>query len=200
MDNVYAVIMAGGVGARFWPLSRRATPKQLLPIGPTDAPLLAETVRRIEPIVPAERVLVVTNASLKEATAHAVPRLVPGNILAEPAGRNTAPCIAWAAARVARTDPSAVLVVLPADHHIGDEPAYRAVLDRAVEAARDGALVTVGLEPTRPETGYGYIETGAETSPGVRRVARFVEKPDAARADAFLKAGNFLWNSGMFFF
>jgi mannose-1-phosphate guanylyltransferase len=154
-------------------------------------------MRRILPLAPASRTTIVTSEALAEATAAAAPG---AEILAEPVGRNTAPCIAWAAAHVRRRDPDGVLAVLPADHHIGDEPGYLAVLERALGAASGGDLVTVGIEPTRPETGYGYIELGEPLAPGVHRAARFVEKPDRARAAELLAAGTFLWNSGMFFF
>lgn len=200
MANVYAVIMAGGVGARFWPLSRRANPKQLLPLGPTDESLLAATVRRITDLVPAERVLIVTSQNLADATAAAVPQVPRANILAEPVGRNTAPCIAWAAAHVRRLDPKGILAVLPADHHIGNEAEYVRILKLGAATAELGGLVTVGIKPNRPETGYGYIEVGPETGNGVHRAARFVEKPSLEKAEALLRTGNHVWNSGMFFF
>jgi mannose-1-phosphate guanylyltransferase len=162
--------------------------------------LIAETVERIAPLVPPERVLVVTSALLAEATAAELSMLPRENILAEPLGRNTAPCVGWAAAHVRRRDPNAVMMVLPADHHIGDPDTYRKTLETALRAADDGALVTVGILPTRPETGYGYIEQGESMGDGVRAVTRFVEKPDLARAEQFLASGHFVWNSGMFFF
>jgi mannose-1-phosphate guanylyltransferase len=143
---------------------------------------------------------VVTNEALADATRDALPDVPRANVLAEPLGRNTAPCVGWAAAHVARRDPKGVIAVLPADHHIGDEPAYRAVIARALDAARRGDLVTVGIQPTRAETGYGYIEVGEEVALGVHRARRFVEKPNQKRAEQFLASGTFLWNSGMFFF
>lgn len=200
MSSTYAVIMAGGTGSRFWPLSRAERPKQVLPLGPTKEPLVAATVRRIAGIVPPERVLVVTSARLVDAIAEALPDVPRENILLEPVGRNTAPCVGWAAARVARIDPAATLLVLPSDHHIEDEAAFDAVLRSALAAAAGGELVTVGLTPTRPDTGFGYIEVGAPLDGDACRVARFVEKPDLARAEAFVSSGKFLWNSGMFFF
>ncbi|MCB9627667.1 MAG: mannose-1-phosphate guanylyltransferase [Sandaracinaceae bacterium] len=198
--TVYAVIMAGGSGTRFWPASRGTRPKQLLPLAGGDLSLIAETVARIAPLVPSERVLIVTSELLAEATAAELPQVPRANILAEPMGRNTAPCVGWAAAHVRRRDPDALMMVLPADHHIGAEDAYRAVLTTALAAAEDGALVTVGIEPTRPETGYGYIELGGARDAGVFDVKRFVEKPELARAEEFLASGGFVWNSGMFFF
>jgi len=198
--HVYAVVMAGGQGTRFWPLSRGLKPKQLLPLGGGDESLLRATVRRVADLVPPERVLIVTGTGLRDAVLAELPELPPENVLAEPTGRNTAPCVGWAAATVARRDPAGVLAVLAADHFIRDEAEYLAVVRRAVHVAAGGELVTVGIPPTRPETGYGYLELGDALSEGVFRARRFVEKPDRTRAEEFLIAGNFLWNSGMFFF
>jgi mannose-1-phosphate guanylyltransferase len=200
MQDVFAVIMAGGSGTRFWPLSRKAWPKQFLALADSDESLLQATVRRIEGLIPSERILVVTSEQHAEATRAQLPNLPAANVLGEPAARNTAACVAWAAAHVSALSPSAVMAVLPADPHIGDEPAYRALLKRAAAAAESGGLVTIGVAPTRPETGYGYIESGAELESGVLRVQRFVEKPDLARAREFVNDSRFLWNSGMFFF
>jgi mannose-1-phosphate guanylyltransferase len=200
MQDVFAVIMAGGSGTRFWPLSRKVWPKQFLALAGASESLLQSTVRRIEGLVPSERVLIVTSEQHAQATREQLPRLPPENVLAEPAARNTAPCVAWAAAAVSARSPRAVMTVLPADPHIADEPAYRELLARAISAAQAGGLVTIGVSPERPETGYGYIESGAQLEPGVLRVERFVEKPDLARAQEFLRSGRFLWNSGMFFF
>jgi mannose-1-phosphate guanylyltransferase len=198
--KAYGVIMAGGSGTRFWPLSRASRPKQFLPLGSSDEALLAATVRRLERLLPAERILIVVASSLVEETRRLVPQVSAAHVLAEPVGRNTAPCVGWAASVVAREDPSAVLAVLPADHHIGDEATFTDTLASAIDAAAGGDLVTIGIRPTRPETGYGYIEMGDEITPGVHRARRFVEKPDAERAKQFLADGRFLWNSGMFFF
>jgi mannose-1-phosphate guanylyltransferase len=203
MANVYAVIMAGGAGTRFWPASRSRRPKQLLPLGGGEEPLLASTVRRLSPLVPADRVLVVTGEHLAEATIAALPGVSRDRILCEPAPRNTAPCIAWASATIERLDPDAVVMVLPSDHFIADEAEFREVLARAVASAESGRVTTVGIVPTRPETGYGYIEVGGDLAGGrngAKEVARFVEKPDRARAEAFLAGGKHLWNAGMFFF
>lgn len=200
MQNVYAVIMAGGSGTRFWPLSRRVWPKQFLSLAEQNESLLQATVRRIQGLVPNDRIFIVTSERHSEATRQQLPDLPPENVLAEPAARNTAPCVAWAAAHVSALSPNAVMMVLPADPHIGDEAAYRELLTRACTAAADGGLVTIGVTPTRPETGYGYIEHGAELGNGVFKVQRFVEKPDLQRAQEFVKDKRFLWNSGMFFF
>ncbi|MBX3232911.1 MAG: mannose-1-phosphate guanylyltransferase [Labilithrix sp.] len=197
--------MAGGAGTRFWPASRNKRPKQLLPLaGKSDEPLLAATVRRLAPLVPAERVLVVTGEHLADGTAQALPGVRRDHILCEPAARNTAPCIAWANATIARLDPDAVVMVLPSDHFITDESGFQGVLATAIATAARGHVTTVGIVPTRPETGYGYIEVGAELSDAApaRKVARFVEKPARAKAEEFLAAGptKYLWNAGMFFF
>ncbi len=200
MNNVYAVIMAGGTGTRFWPRSRAAWPKQFLVIGGGDQSLLQRTVARIEHIIPPERVFVVTNQQHVEATRGQLPRVPAAQILGEPVGRNTAPCVAWGASHVRRHDPDAVIAVLPADPHIGNEAAYRDVLQRAIDAATDDALVTIGITPDRAETGYGYIEVGDALSGHAFAAKRFVEKPDRATAESYLKSGKFLWNSGMFFF
>lgn len=200
MAGTYGVIMAGGSGTRFWPLSRAARPKQLLPLGGGDEALLVATARRLTKVLPEDHILVVTSEALAEQTRAALPNVPAENVLAEPIGRNTAPCVGWAASIVARKDPQAVLAILPADHHIGDEAMFTSVIEHSVEAARLGDMVTVGIKPTRPETGYGYVELGEEITAGVYRARRFVEKPDELRARQFLAAGRFLWNSGMFFF
>jgi mannose-1-phosphate guanylyltransferase len=157
-------------------------------------------VRRIERLVPPERVWIATGASLADATAAMLPRVPRSHMLAEPVARNTAPCIGWASATIARTDPDAIVAVLPADHFIADEPAFLDVLARAARAAQDGWLTTIGIVPTRPDTGYGYIEVGAPIAEGISAAVRFVEKPDRARAAAFVAGGRHLWNAGMFFF
>jgi mannose-1-phosphate guanylyltransferase len=199
-QDVYAVIMAGGAGTRFWPQSRHAWPKQFLALADKELSLLQQTVGRLSGAIPPERILVVTSERHAQATREQLPMLPAANVLAEPAARNTAPCVAWAAAHVSARSPRAVMAVLPSDPHIQDEAGYRSVLSLALEAASDGGLVTIGVEPTRPETGYGYIEVGPPITEGVLRVNRFVEKPTLDRAQGFLLAGNFLWNSGMFFF
>ena len=200
MSNAFAVIMAGGSGTRFWPASRGSRPKQLLPLAGGDEPLVTATVRRIVPLIPPDRIYVVTSEKLAASTRAALPEVPQDNVLCEPVGRNTAPCVGWAAAHVRRRDPKGVIAVLPADHHIADEQGYVEVLRRALSAAEGGDVVTVGITPSRPETGYGYIETGEEIAEGVHRARRFVEKPNRQRAEQFLAAGCFLWNSGMFFF
>jgi len=157
-------------------------------------------VRRIAPIVPSERVYIATGAKLVEATARELPGVPRANLLAEPVARNTAPCIGWAAATIARTNPDAIVMVLPSDHYITDEEGFRRVIERAVAGARAGFITTIGVVPTRPDTGYGYIEIGAEIEAALTEVARFVEKPDRARAEEYVRGKKHLWNAGMFFF
>jgi len=201
MRHVHAVILAGGSGTRFWPASRRHTPKQLLPLaGRADEALIAATVRRIEPLIAPERVWISTGTRLVDATVAALPSVPRGNFIAEPVARNTAPCIGWAAATIARKDPDAIVVVLPADHFIANEPGFRDALGTAIRAAEDGWIATIGIVPTRPETGYGYIEVGEPVAEGVSAVSRFVEKPTREKAEGFVASGRYLWNGGMFFF
>jgi mannose-1-phosphate guanylyltransferase len=200
MDRTFAVIMAGGVGSRFWPSSRAATPKQLLDLMGSGRTMIADTVERLGPEIPPERVIVVTGRATAEAVRRALPAVPAGNILAEPVGRNTAPCIGWAALHVRRRDPEGLLAVLPADHVVSDPVAFRRALRLAVAAARQGGMVAFGIEPDGPETGFGYIELGEEIGPGVRAVTRFVEKPDLPTAEAYVASGRHVWNSGMFFF
>ncbi len=197
--HVYAVVLAGGAGTRFWPASRAALPKQLLPLF-EGRPMIAQTIERVLPLSGGMRnVLVAGGRAAEAATRAALPDLPAANLLVEPAPRNTAPCIAWAAQRLLRDDPAAICVVLPSDQTIRDVPAFRACLERAIQAARGGRIVTIGIRPTRAETGFGYIELGAGDGP-VRDVARFVEKPDAARAEAYVAGGRHLWNAGIFVF
>ncbi|MFT7486273.1 MAG: mannose-1-phosphate guanylyltransferase [Candidatus Paceibacteria bacterium] len=198
----YAVIMAGGSGTRFWPASRRSRPKQFLPIG-SELPMITATAQRLEGLVPLERVLVVTSGDLAAQVTTCLPDLPPANVLVEPVGRNTAPCVALAALEIERRSPGAVQVVLPADHVIEPAEDFRASLRAAAQEARRASnLVTLGVRPTFPATGYGYIEQGAEVAQHgefrAHRVERFVEKPELTRAQSFMEAGNFLWNAGIF--
>jgi mannose-1-phosphate guanylyltransferase len=195
---LHAVVMAGGVGARFWPASRRARPKQFLAIGGAE-PLVVATVRRLVGLVAPERTWIVTGAEHAGLTRALLPHLPAENVLAEPRGRNTLPCVALAAAAIARCDPVNVQAVLPADHVIAPAADFRAGLAAAAEAARESlALFTFGVRPSAPATGYGYIKRGAALEPGVFAVERFVEKPGREAAEAFLADGGYLWNSGMF--
>lgn len=197
---MYAVILAGGSGTRFWPVSRQSRPKQLISVvdGPT---MLQRTVERILPMKP-KRLIVVTNILQAEETERQLAkyrRSLPVSIVPEPVARNTAPAIALAASIVAAHDPCAVMAVFPADHFIRDEVGLQDAIRVAVETARNGYLVTMGIEPTRPETGYGYIEAELEMrGEGPYPVARFVEKPDRKKALEYIESGNYFWNSGMF--
>jgi mannose-1-phosphate guanylyltransferase len=199
--SIYALILAGGAGTRFWPASRARLPKQLLGIL-SERPLLAETIDRVRPVVGAdERIFISSAASVAAATSVALPTFPEERILIEPVGRNTAPCIGWGAATIAREDPEAIVIVLPSDHHVTNLEAFTAALEAAIASAKDGHITTLGITPTRPETGYGYIEIGEKLGSGPsHRVARFVEKPDAKRAEAFVAGGRHLWNGGMFIF
>ena len=199
---MFAVIMAGGKGARFWPRSREKMPKHLLDIL-GERTIIRETVDRIRPLVPAERTLIVTGRSHATELIRQLPEIPPENILIEPIGRNTAPCIGLAALHILRRVPDAVMLVLPSDHRIGDDAAYRRVLRTAADTAGESdALVTVGIRPTGPETGYGYIEQGElHASRGMERIYQvrsIREKPPREEAERFLERGGFSWNSGMF--
>lgn len=195
---LFAVVLAGGVGSRFWPLSTPQRPKQLLPLV-GERPLLVETVERLVPLVGAERVLILTNLTLRDPILAALPTLAPDQLLMEPRPAGTAAALTWAALEVRRRGgPDARMVCVHADWAIGDAAAFRATLARAAEAAAaQGALATVGIVPSRPDPGFGYIQPGDAVAAGVRRVARFVEKPDRERA-ARLVADGCLWNSGIF--
>jgi mannose-1-phosphate guanylyltransferase len=198
----WIVILAGGGGTRLWPLSRRRRPKQFLPLVGSGETLLGATVRRLAPLAPLDRVLVVTAASQADDVLRAVPDLPPDNLIVEPIGRNTAPAIGLAAIDVIDRDPDGVMAVIPSDQFVFDEQQFQDAVRRAVAAAAEGQVVTIGIRPTRPETGYGYIQRGAPIEPSgeLYAVARFVEKPDRQTAEQYLTAGDYLWNAGMFFF
>jgi mannose-1-phosphate guanylyltransferase len=200
-SSVFAAIMAGGQGTRFWPKSRRSKPKQFLSII-CDETMISNTVNRLIPIIPKENIFSVINRShineMKEHTS-----IIEENIIVEPIGRNTAPCIGLAAIYIQRKDPEGVMVALPADHYIKEEELFHKTLLIAKEvASKKGYLVTLGIEPKTPATGFGYIEKGEpllqKGSNEVFKVKRFTEKPDLNTASKFLTSGNFLWNSGIF--
>jgi mannose-1-phosphate guanylyltransferase len=194
----HPVILAGGRGTRFWPLSRRRRAKQLLALDGKQT-MIQQTVSRLLPLAPAGRFWIITNDHLRGEILRQVPRLRKQQVLAEPVGRNTAPAIGLAAFMLLNTDPDAVLGLFPSDHVIGDEKRYRSILKNAVEIAAAGEnIVVLGIRPTRAETGYGYIEAGSPFQGDALRVRRFTEKPDAACAAEFVSAGNYFWNSGMF--
>lgn len=202
----HVVIMAGGGGTRLWPHSRRGHAKQFLSLLPHGESLLAATVRRTSATVPLAATFVVTTADQAAEVRRCLPALPIDNIIVEPVGRNTAPCIGLAASTILRRagkDQDPTIAVLPSDHHVQDEAAFRRLLEQAFDVAEQGHVVTLGVRPNRPETGYGYIELAPAPSaaPSDPRVCNaFVEKPTRERAVAYLAAGNYLWNSGMFFF
>lgn len=197
-SSTWVVILAGGVGSRFWPLSTPENPKQFLPLL-SDQPMLRDALDRLAPVAPASQTLVLTNAELADGVARIAPELPAGHVLAEPRPAGTAAALAWAAHRIAvMAGREAIMVSVHADWAIGDVPRFRDALQlAAAEATRTQGLVTVGIVPTHPDTGLGYIEAGAATEGVARRVARFVEKPKAERAEALVAAGA-LWNSGIF--
>ena len=197
-SNFYPVILAGGRGTRFWPLSRKRRAKQLLPLN-SDRSMIQETVVRLLPVAPPSNFWIVTNGDLREPIVQQLPELLPDQILAEPVGRNTAPAIGLAAYLLERTNPDAVLGLFPSDHVIFQEDKFLDNIRRAVEIAAAGPnIVVLGIKPTRPETGYGYIEAESVTGENVQQVVRFTEKPDLETAKQFVAAGNYFWNSGMF--
>lgn len=198
MKKLYAVIMAGGRGERFWPMGRKDAPKQLLKLT-GESTMLEEAVLRLFPLVPPENILVITNQQYVDRVRALLP-LPAENIVGEPVGRDTAPCVALAAALIRRRDPSpdATMAVLPADHVIAPAKALQDTLAAAADRARRGALVTIGITPTEAATGYGYIHCGDAVGDGFFQVKAFREKPDAATAAAFVRSGDFQWNSGIF--
>lgn len=204
------MILAGGVGSRFWPASTPGRPKQILPLA-SEQPLIRDTVERIVPLVPQERLRILTGTHLADAILAAVPGLGPGSFLLEPRAAGTAPVLAWAAAELERRDPDAIMVSLHADHVIQPAQAFRDLIaDAAALAVEHGRLFTIGAVPTRPETGYGYIRLGVplrtvdptladeEVRTEGYQVAQFVEKPDRATAEEYLATGEYLWNTGLF--
>ncbi len=199
----HAVIMAGGSGTRFWPKSTKKHPKQFLNLF-GDQTMLQTTADRIKELIPAERLWVITNDRYVDLVKKQLPEVPQKNIIGEAVAKNTAPCVALAAALIQEEDPDATLAVLPADHLVRHPEKFRKVLKAANAKAREGNnLVTIGIEPNRPETGYGYIEFDAEQSEiheekEIRKVKQFREKPDLQTAQQFIGSGNFLWNSGMF--
>lgn len=205
--KIYPVVMAGGSGTRFWPLSRKDRPKQFLPLA-GDAPLLAATVARLPPLARARETYVVCGPAHAAAARRMLPDLPAGNFIVEPCARNTAPCVGLAALHVARRDPRGIIAMLPADHHISRPGAFREAVAAAARLAQAGAIATIGIRPSRPETGYGYLKVGprlaargrAKGGGPAHKVERFVEKPDVVTAARYLADGGYLWNSGIFVF
>lgn len=200
---IYAVIMAGGSGTRFWPKSTKALPKQFLNLF-GEQTMIQETVNRLKGFIDPADVMVVTNSDYVSIVQKQLPTTKTKDIIGEPVAKNTAPCVAAAAALLYKKDPDSVMVVLPADHYITQPENFIKVLNTAVETAKkENSLVTIGIQPNRPETGYGYIRYDSSASSGdnernVYRVRNFTEKPDEAKAEKFLASGDYLWNSGMF--
>lgn len=196
--KITAVIMAGGRGERFWPKSRNNRPKQFLSLTSDGETMIQKTVKRLSPLVSAEDIFIVTNAAYADLVNDQLPDVPRENILCEPCARNTAPCIAFAAAIIQKKYGDAMMLVLPSDHLIGYENIYIKTLQTAIRTAEDGNnLVTIGITPAYPETGYGYINFGKEAGDAYE-VERFVEKPDLPTAKKYLASGKYLWNSGMF--
>lgn len=196
--SFYPVILAGGRGTRFWPLSRRKRAKQMLALD-GDRTMIQQTVDRLLPLADSKRFWVVTNGDLRDGIVRQLPKVPKKQVVAEPVGRNTAPAIGLAAFIIQREDPDAVIGLFPSDHVIANEKEFRRIIKRGVEIASTGEnMVVMGIQPHRAETGYGYIEAGASSQPEVLDVRRFTEKPDTDTAQRFVSAGNFYWNSGMF--
>lgn len=195
----YGLILAGGRGTRFWPLSRRRTPKQVLTIT-GERSLIQATVDRLAPVIPPSHIWILTNHFVRDEIVRQLPEVPPEQILAEPAQRNTAPAIGLAARIIETLDPEAVMGVFPSDHVITDAAAYQQLLRTAFEAAQTGSIAVLGVAPRWAETGYGYIEFGQGAQRGaVAPVQSFREKPDAVTAARYLESGDFFWNAGMFF-
>ncbi|MBI3182342.1 MAG: mannose-1-phosphate guanylyltransferase [Myxococcales bacterium] len=197
--KLFLVIIAGGSGTRFWPLSRRRRPKQLLPLV-TGSPLIADTAARLAALAPPSNTFVVCGKAHAAQVRRMLPRLPKRNVLVEPVARNTAPAIALATAHVASREPNGVVAVLPSDQHVADAASFARALRSAARAAEEGYIVTLGIKPTRPETGYGYIRLGGPVAEGAREASAFVEKPDAKTAQRYLSSGEYLWNAGIFVF
>lgn len=198
-NHRYCVIMCGGIGSRFWPYSRADRPKQFIDFFGTGRSLLQMSYDRILPIVPAENIVIVTNALYAPLVKEQLPDLRDDQILLEPARRNTAPCIAWAAYHIAARDPQASMIVTPSDHLITRQQAFQQCVTKGFEfVEQNDALLTLGIEPTRPETGYGYIQIGSAVDETISKVKTFTEKPNLELAKVFLASGEFFWNSGIF--
>lgn len=197
--NTHIVIMAGGIGSRFWPLSTPEYPKQFIDILGVGRSLIQLTSDRFKGIATPENIWIVTNAKYVDIVREQLPDIPGDNILAEPAARNTAPCIAWACWCIRQKDPKANIVVTPSDAVVMDVTEFQRVIRNSLEFSADrNAIVTIGIKPTRPETGYGYVQSGEIATGKICKVAAFKEKPDSATAEEYLKAGNYFWNAGIF--
>ena len=197
--NVFAVIMAGGIGSRFWPYSRNEFPKQFLDILGTGESLLKMTYDRFLNVCPQENIYIVTNDTYEALVLEQVPQIQKDQLLLEPQRRNTAPCIALAAYKIQERNPDARIIVSPSDHAIFKETVFSQTINNALEAAEKGdKLITIGINPSRPETGYGYIQYLSENESILKKVKTFTEKPQLELAQKFIESGDFVWNSGIF--
>ena len=200
--NRYCIIMAGGIGSRFWPISRRSQPKQFLDVLGTGKSFIRHTFERFARIIPPENFLVVTNSNYKEQVLCHLPELTDNQVLCEPVGRNTAPCIAYAAWRLKSVNPSATMIITPSDHLILNEEEFcHNIAESADFAEAHNAMMTIGIHPSRPDTGYGYIQIEAGSADGfaaIHKVKTFTEKPNLEMAKLFVESGEFFWNSGIF--
>ncbi len=195
----YCVIMCGGIGSRFWPFSRKTLPKQFLDFFGTGRTLFQQTFDRFKKIIPEENILVVTNAAYADIVARELPELKPGQILLEPQRRNTAPCIAWASYHIHALNPNANIVVAPSDHLILKEAEFLQAVEQGLAfVAHSDKLLTLGIKPNRPETGYGYIQIARQCEENIYKVKTFTEKPELELAKVFVESGEFYWNSGLF--
>lgn len=197
-DN-YCVIMGGGIGSRFWPFSRKTMPKQFLDFFGTGRSLLQQTFDRFNKIIPTENILIVTNAIYADLVKEQLPELGSKQILLEPARRNTAPCIAWASYHIRSLNPNANIVVAPSDHLILKEGEFLAAIEKGLDfVSKSDKLLTLGIKPNRPETGYGYIQIAEQEGDNFYKVKTFTEKPELELAKVFVESGEFYWNSGLF--
>lgn len=198
-SNFYAIIMAGGVGSRFWPVSTADFPKQFHDLLGAGQTLVQKTFSRLEKSVPAENIFVLTNERYRDIVLEQLPKISSENVLLEPAMRNTAPCILYATLKIQKSNPNAIVVVAPSDHWIEDEEAFASDLLECFKFSQENdALMTLGIKPTFPNTGFGYIEFAAEDAGSIKKVLHFREKPDYETAKQFLESGNYLWNGGIF--
>ena len=200
MKNHYAVIMAGGIGSRFWPVSRTHLPKQFIDMMGTGRTLVQATYDRFRKIIPASNIFIATNDAYAGILQEQIPELSPQQLILEPIMRNTAPSIAYASHKISQLDPNAIMVVAPADHLIMETDEFLRNVTKGLECAtKNEWLITLGIKPSRPDTGYGYIQYGKNASvPGIKKVKTFTEKPNLELATTFLQSGDFLWNAGIF--
>ncbi|WP_080059525.1 mannose-1-phosphate guanylyltransferase [Spirosoma aerolatum] len=199
MNHTYVVIMAGGVGTRFWPFSRTSYPKQFHDVLGTGRTLLQQTADRFEGICPPEHIFIVTSWLYKDLCQEQLPQLSDDQVLCEPIARNTAPCIAYACYKIAQHDPEANIIVAPADHIILKEEEFQRTIKTALQATTgQDILVTLGIQPSRPDTGYGYIQYIPESGDAIKKVKTFTEKPHLELAQQFVASGEFVWNAGIF--